>query len=703
MAALQVTSCDWHLAVNKAAHHTNMYDSNNLIIRRGQPFNLTLYLSRALQVGENILFISETGPSPSEESKTKVVFPLFRAQRAETWSAVMTSSASNSLTVTINTSSNSVIGHHILSVSMPSSSTDKVPPQPIGGLFLLFNPWDQDDDVFNAEEVERQEYVLNESGIIFMGSEHEILSKYWEYNQFDKNVLEICFAILDRSINHQTDPGLDVSQRNDPLYVCRVLNATVNSKDENGVLVENWSGNYDDGVNPTSWNGSVPILKEWYSKGFSPVKYGQCWVYGGVLCTVLRGLGIPTRVITNFNSGQDKDRNLFLDLHYNNHGGQDPKQDLMWNFHVWNEAWFKRKDLGPTYNGWQVMDSTPLEKSKGVYCCGPAPLHAIKEGETHINYDTAFMFASVNADLAYWIVYSDGSKKRTANDTKSIGKFISTKAIGSDDLVDVTHTYKHLEGTKEEREVFQKAVYRLHDSPLKALENDLLQLRNRGRTTQTHGGILSGRFTVVDISVVGRDINLILSLKNLTANQIRVIINMTASCIMYTGRTTSEIWTDAKSAPLVPYQEIHVSIPITYAQYGNYLTEDSVFRMTALCEVDGSEEVILVERDISLEKLPITIKLPVQTPILTPFVAEVGISNTLSETLNSCTLIVEGNGLLNAPLQKTLPPLKPGEKYETSFDITPFKTGLRTFLVTFTCNKIKNVKGSQKIMVNGTY
>lgn len=35
------------------------------------------------------------------------------------------------------------------------------------------------------------------------------------------------------------------------------------------------------------------------------------------------------------------------------------------NFHVWNEGWFVRTDLGPSYSGWQVLDATPQERSQG--------------------------------------------------------------------------------------------------------------------------------------------------------------------------------------------------------------------------------------------------------------------------------------------------------------------------------------------------
>lgn len=35
------------------------------------------------------------------------------------------------------------------------------------------------------------------------------------------------------------------------------------------------------------------------------------------------------------------------------------------NFHVWNEGWFARTDLSPSYSGWQVLDATPQERSHG--------------------------------------------------------------------------------------------------------------------------------------------------------------------------------------------------------------------------------------------------------------------------------------------------------------------------------------------------
>ncbi len=59
----------------------------------------------------------------------------------------------------------------------------------------------------------------------------------------------------------------------------------MNSDDDKGVLAGKWSGNYRDGINPSNWSGSADILRMWSGTQFSPVKYGQCWVFAAVMCT----------------------------------------------------------------------------------------------------------------------------------------------------------------------------------------------------------------------------------------------------------------------------------------------------------------------------------------------------------------------------------------------------------------------------------
>lgn len=51
------------------------------------------------------------------------------------------------------------------------------------------------------------------------------------------------------------------------------------------MLLGRWDNNYEDGISPMAWIGSVDILRRWKEHGCQHVKYGQCWVFAAVACT----------------------------------------------------------------------------------------------------------------------------------------------------------------------------------------------------------------------------------------------------------------------------------------------------------------------------------------------------------------------------------------------------------------------------------
>lgn len=80
-----------------------------------------------------------------------------------------------------------------------------------------------------------------------------------------------------------------------------------------------------------AWIGSVDILRRWKEHGCQHVKYGQCWVFAAVACTVLRCLGIPTRVVTNYNSAHDQNSNLLIEYFRNEFGElESNKSEMIW-------------------------------------------------------------------------------------------------------------------------------------------------------------------------------------------------------------------------------------------------------------------------------------------------------------------------------------------------------------------------------------
>ncbi|KFZ57800.1 Protein-glutamine gamma-glutamyltransferase 6, partial [Antrostomus carolinensis] len=694
--ALKIANVNWQSKQNKAAHHTSDYSSTEAILRRGQAFNITLNLQTTVQFGDNFTFIASTGPSPAESQQTKAIFNLSE-EGASGWSATQEPSEPGCMNFTIFSPASAVIGQYKLELQIVSGN--KVYSTHLGQFVLLFNPWCPNDDVYMANEKERQEYVLNDSGIIFQGLEKYIQPEAWNYGQFEEGILDISLAILDRSLNHRQDPAVDVSNRNNPIYVSRVISAMVNSNDEKGIVEGKWNGKYCSGTNPLQWSGSVTILRKWYRGRYRPVRYGQCWVFAGVMCTVLRSLGIPTRVITNFNSAHDRNINLSIDKYIDISGKTlNLTEDSVWNFHVWNESWFIRRDLGSFYDGWQVLDATPQERSKGIYQCGPASTRAIKEGDVNLDYDSSFLFAAVNADYVTWIHYSNKRKERIYSDTRKIGKFISTKAVGTNSRVDVTANYKYPEGSLKERQVYRKALKLLgvrstgKRTKITRPRRRSSVARRRNMTQPAQNPSISGKL-ILDVSpVIGQDILLTLALRNLTSDFKTIKVKLRASAILYTRKPKAEILQLSRSIKLGSEEVKEISFKISYSQYKNSLMDDRKILVTAVCETKQGAS-LLVEKDIILQDPFFTIKV-LGPPVVHKAVnVQVTFTNPLSEAVTDCVLRAEGSGLLKEQLRITVARMAPMESSTVQFEIIPYKTGTRLLQVDLVCTHFSDIKG----------
>ncbi|XP_072488500.1 protein-glutamine gamma-glutamyltransferase E isoform X2 [Notamacropus eugenii] len=673
------------MQANKYAHHTDKYYSNELITRRGQPFYLRMSFNRPIASGDKLTFTASTGPNPSESARTKAVIPLSTGSSGGSWSATLSSNNNGAVMVTISNPASAPIGRYTLSLQIASQSRST--STTLGTWVLLFNPWLQADGVFMMNNAEREEYVEEDAGIIYVGSTNRISMVGWNFGQYEEDILNISLTILDRSLNFRRDPVTDVARRNDPKYIGRVLSGMVNGNDDNGVLSGNWSGDYTGGKDPRSWNGSVEILKEWKKNRFQPVRFGQCWVFAGTLNTVLRCLGIPARVITNFNSAHDTDRNLTIDVYYDPLGNPlNRGSDSIWNFHVWNEAWFIRTDLNAQYNGWQVLDATPQERSQGVFQCGPASVIAVRQGDVNLDFDMPFVFSEVNADQITWIISSDNSKKQTSSKTSSVGKFISTKAVGSNSRMDVTDKYKYPEGSKEEREVFKKAQQKLKPS-----SGAFSSTAASEAIPEVRPSSISGKFKVSGVLEVGKEVNLSLQLKNQSEDLKTVSVNMTAWTIVYNGTLVHEVWKNSFTASLDPQEEMEYPLKLTYAQYENFLTADNMIRITAVCQVTDEAEAV-VERDVILDNPSITLELLDQARVKTPVNVQVLFANPLDEPVDNCVLTVEGSGLMRGNLKIRVPSLRPKERSNFKFEITPLRSGTKQLLIDFSCSKFPAIK-----------
>ncbi|OCT60524.1 hypothetical protein XELAEV_180465481mg, partial [Xenopus laevis] len=380
------------------------------------------------------------------------------------------------------------------------------------------------------------------------------------------------------------------------------------------------------------------------------------------------------------------------------------------NFHAWVEGWFKRQDLGSRYDGWQILDATPQEPSGGSYRLGPTSQKAVKEGDVNLPFDGPFVLAEVNADRVSYSRMWDGSLSTLYTDTYSVGQYISTKAVGTFFRHDVTNEYKYPEGSKEERDMFQKA------QTLLARPITLASIRLNGResfhssaplraTLAEESSVqeapkpeITGAFNISGEPQVGEDFTVTLKLKNPSSGKKQVNAKWCLTAIVYNRTPVKEILNGSQSVTLAPNEEKAIEIPVQYSQYENAITPDNMIQATAVClEENGGS--LLVDSVITLKNPPLQLKVTQRVVLGKTVTVNIIFTNPISENITKCVAILEGSGVLKKPFRVTLPNLKANQRVTTEVELTPYRKGKRGIIVGFSCDKFSDVKGFQTIDV----
>ncbi|TKS73752.1 Protein-glutamine gamma-glutamyltransferase 2 [Collichthys lucidus] len=674
------TDVDVRSHENNLAHRTREIDRERLIVRRGQPFSITLQCSGPLPAKHYLELKLRLG------KKDEVVITVQNERGAGDKWWFNQQEAQGEIVLTLHSPADAIIGHYHLAVLLLAHDRHTVERIDKVAFHMLFNPWCKDDVVYLPDESLLQEYVMNEDGVIYQGAWDYIRSIPWNYGQFEDFVMDICFEVLDNSNNALKNSVMDMEHRFDPVYVSRIIAAMVNSNGDRGVLAGRWSEPYTDGVPPYHWTGSVKILRQWSKAGFRPVKYGQCWVFAAVACTVMRCLGIPSRVITNFDSAHDVDGNLSLDIMLNDRLEPVETKDSKWNFHCWIESWMKRGDLSKGCDGWQVLDPTPQERSEGEFRCGPCPVTAIKEGKLDVKYDAPFVFAEVNADIVHWIVQRDGQRRKIKEDQKSVGKNISTKSPYGNYREDVTLHYKYPEGSREEREVYEKAGHRVTGAVEENTEPGQLQLSIKHAKP-----------------VFGTDFDVIVEVKNTGSKEAHAQLTMVATAVTYNSIHRGECQRESINVTVQAHKVHKQVLRLHYDHYVKCVSEHHVIRVKALLDVLGENEPIMNVVNIPLSKPELLVEVPGMAVLWEKVTAHVSFTNPLPVPLKGGVFTVEGAGLLPATEIPVIGDVAPGQKVSVKFSFSPMRAGVKKLMVDFDSDRLKDVKGVGTVVVRRKY
>ncbi|XP_054641852.1 protein-glutamine gamma-glutamyltransferase 5 isoform X2 [Dunckerocampus dactyliophorus] len=699
---------DVHSQSNNKEHRTSELSEEKLIVRRGQSFKVTLKVTKPFNPGlHSLVLTAATGETQSSENQgTLSRFGIPDSpNRSLTAKAVWTvklhaNSSLSTLVLLITPPPDAPVGKFTLTGSLWNEETQ------LATLVVLFNPWFSGDAVFMSDESKRQEYVMNEHGVIYWGSADYISEMNWDFGQFEDDMVDICIKILDKNLKYKENPSKDLASRGDPTYVGRVVSAMINSDDDPGVLTGNWSDSYAGGVSPSHWSGSHDILSQWMKNDCRPVKFGQCWVFAGVMCSVMRLLGIPTRVVSNFQSAHDTDANLTIDVYHADEGVEYMESnDSIWNFHVWVESWMTRPDLSNDgkYDGWQVLDATPQEPSNDIYQCGPASLIAISSGEVKLPYDVPFVFAEVNADCTDWLVKVDGTMVSLYSDTKRVGQKISTKAVGSNRRVNITNDYKPEEGSEEERTIFRYAISKDDESDDEGEASGGSANDGDGSTAPppVPPPKLVMLFEELSKPQYGKDVQLklVLSSDSRVARQMSAYIRVEG--LRYTGTVVLTIHTENKEVTLQPGKELSIPIVIPFEAYYKHMHVCDSLKVSAIVtDKQHPDKTYLAEDNVLLQDLPVSVSVAGFVRQYQEASGEVVFMNSTSVELTGLTLTLSGSGLMRNEVKYSLPDLSPSNRIRVKFAFVPYRAGEKTLVADIHASVFKDFKGYRTVTVS---
>ncbi|RZC41015.1 hemocyte protein-glutamine gamma-glutamyltransferase [Asbolus verrucosus] len=702
MDPIQVELTEFYPKDNARESRTEEYDlvQNSdfptPILRRGCNFFFAIRFNREFdEIHDAVRVRFGFGPKPNVLKGTRVILPILARQKTfskntNIWSSCVERIDGNTVMLKVHIPPNAQVGIWKCSIQTNiSGKRDKRYDYNVEtDIYVLFNPWCEDDGVYMKSEEEKKEYVLNEVGKIWCGTFKKPTSKHWIFGQFDDIVLPAAVLLMEKS-------GLAPIDRGSPVLVARAISAVINSVDDDGLLEGKWDGNYDDGISPHAWTGSAAILDQYLRTGGTPVKYGQCWVFSAATVTVCRTLGIPCRSVTNYVSAHDTNCSLTIDKYFDlfgnkiESGPEGDCNDTCWNFHVWNDVWMKRPDLPSGYGGWQIIDATPQEQSGKMFRCGPASVEAVRRGVVGYLYDTPFVFSEVNADIVHFQEdeESDWGFSQLAVNQYHVGRKILTKRTditdtqGDSDQWNITSLYKNPEGSEAER----LAVYNAVKGVPKA--QHLYNFPNKGDEDVY--------FDLIDIDEIpfGGSFEVAVQIES-KSNELRnIIVVLSASSVYYNGATANTIKKSREPFSINPGQKTTLRLQVTPEEYLDKLVDHSLIKIYAIANVNETKQTWSEEDDFTLTKPEMIIQVNDVCKVGEECTVNFSFQNPLSIPLTGCSYTVEGPGLERA---KTVlyGNVQPNESVNLTETFKAKRPGKRPIVASFTSKQIQGIERS---------
>ncbi|MEQ2175086.1 hypothetical protein GOODEAATRI_014614, partial [Goodea atripinnis] len=129
-------------------------------------------------------------------NKDSLVVVTFGNRPGASWTGKILGNRNNVVSLGITAHPKAIVGLYRIYVAVSvGNGMQRTEKDPNTNIYMLFNPWCPDDDVFYPDDTGRMEYVLNSTGLIYQGTAEHVGERGWVYGQgFAGEPLKIALA-----------------------------------------------------------------------------------------------------------------------------------------------------------------------------------------------------------------------------------------------------------------------------------------------------------------------------------------------------------------------------------------------------------------------------------------------------------------------------------------------------------------------------
>jgi len=729
---LRVDTVDFLCSENAKNHKTFDYEmvkdiqQPNPVYRRGQSFFLDInFHEREFDPTYDLAYLNfYSGASPSVPKGTQAVLPILfdtEFHRAPyQWDVRFIKKEANimSLEVFVPVVSPVGIWRCVVETSTKEYPGSKLQHRCAEDIYVIFNPFDEDDGAYVQDDDQRYEYVFKDTGKIYTGGYRNVRGRPWIFGQFDDCVLPAACVLLEMS-------GLSHAERGNPVKVTRALTSMIKASRSdkesfsqnftNGLIVPKFEDNYNGGNSPHLWTGSVQIFEEFLRRGIAPVKYGQCWVMAGLLTSVCRAFGLAARPVTAFANAFDSQDTFTVDKYIDRfgdtqeNGPNKSKQDLVWSFHSWCEVHMNRTDQANEYSGWQATDpcSTFREDSE-TGSCGPCPVEALRKGDVGQD-DVASFYSSLNAYVRFF--YEDDESGWGHSPFRQfrypMSRYILTKSPGDldhegdEDCLDITSNYCDDQATDAEKfanfNAYRGVAKTVPPFEYQAASSSLLEYDPKG--TDQKNFDVKFELETPERAMIGQSLVIPVVITNMSSETRTIQSTICTRSSFYTGTLGPCLKRTSTQLTLEPDQRETVSMTLDSWNYEHKVIGMSFVKITTTGFVQETGQSFVDEFDFRFSKPELNIEVQ-NGHVGVNNEATFSFKNPLDVPLTECYITMEVSGSVRPRTIRLNREVRPREIFTYTHSFVARLAGDRRVVACFTSRQLADVVGHKPLTVH---